>query len=287
MKNFQKSENLKSFNEKRNTLQPYGLTCEKWKPNSMKQFDRHNEIELNFLTAGHITYLMQDKKIIIPSCKLTVFWGLVPHQIIDYTEEDSFYYVCTIPFAQFLKWNLPEEFINKILCGEVLVDPNELFTPHDLFYFEHWFNDLSKGDKNSAATELEIESRLIRMSNNITSKDLSTNRPIHIEKTNLLEQICIYIAKNYERPIKVSDIAKAVGLHPDYANSIFKKAFGHTLSNHLIMERITHAQRKLLLTDRNILDIAYECGFNSISNFNQTFFNFNGCTPREYRRQYK
>lgn len=287
MKNILNSEILSSFNERRNSFEPYGMTCEKWRPNSMKRYDRHNEIELNFLPSGNITYLFKDKKITITSGQLTLFWGLIPHQIVNYSNDTHWYYVCTIPFALFLKWNLPKSFKDSILNGEVLTDPNINYSQHDIFNLENWFHDLNGGKEENIVTELEIESRLIRMSDNISFESHCTDSPTYMHESNLIEQICIYIARNHDQPIKVSDIAKSVGLHPDYANSIFKKTFGHTLSNHLAIERITNAQRKLLLTNKNILNIAYECGFNSISNFNQTFYKYNGCTPREYRNHYK
>ena len=85
--------------------------------------------------------------------------------------------------------------------------------------------------------------------------------------------------------IKANDLGDAVGLHPDYANHIFKKAFGTTISDYIAELRIAHAQRKLLTTDMSITDIAYECGFNSIARFNATFFKKTQCTPREYKKK--
>ena len=79
----------------------------------------------------------------------------------------------------------------------------------------------------------------------------------------ILERIVVYIAHNHNRPIKISDIGRAVGLHPDYANAIFKKAFGCTLSRYVAEERIGQVKRKLILTDMSITQIAFECGFNS------------------------
>ena len=97
----------------------------------------------------------------------------------------------------------------------------------------------------------------------------------------------LYIAHNYDRPIKISDIGRTVGLHPDYANAIFKKAFGCTLSRYVAEERIGHVKRKLILTDMSITQIAFDCGFNSISRFNSTFLDICGQTPRHYREQNK
>ena len=110
---------------------------------------------------------------------------------------------------------------------------------------------------------------------------------VHTDEINQVERIAIYIAQNYSNPLKVSDIGKAVGLHPDYANSIFKKAFGRTLSEYIMEERISHAQRKLVATDTSITQIAFECGFNSISRFNAAFQKMNRCTPRNFRKKYQ
>ena len=98
-------------------------------------------------------------------------------------------------------------------------------------------------------------------------------------QTTLIEKITIYLTKNYCNDIKANDIGDAVGLHPDYANHIFKKAFGTTISDYIAELRIAHAQRKLLTTDMS------ECGFNSIARFNATFFKKIQCTPREYKKK--
>ena len=109
---------------------------------------------------------------------------------------------------------------------------------------------------------------------------------IHQKEISQVESIAIYIARNYRNHIKVSDIGKAVGLHPDYANAIFKKAFGRTLMEYITEERILHAQRELLTTGKSITEIAFECGFNTISRFNAAFMKINRCTPRNYRNNY-
>ncbi len=102
----------------------------------------------------------------------------------------------------------------------------------------------------------------------------------------LIERIVVYISQNYSQPLNVSEIGKAVGLHPDYANSIFKKVFGCTLYEYVIQERIAHAQRKLVLSDLSITEIAFDCGFNSISRFNAAFLKLTAYRPVEYRKRY-
>ena len=103
-------------------------------------------------------------------------------------------------------------------------------------------------------------------------------------EASVVERMAIYIAQNYARPLKIADIGKAVGLHPDYANHLFKKSFKCTLSDYVMEERIARAQRDLLSSQMGITEIAFNCGFNSISRFNAAFLKICGCTPREFRK---
>jgi AraC-like DNA-binding protein len=277
------SEILKTFNEKRKEFVPYGLTCERWSPRLMKKPDRHNDIEINYFSESTVTYLFRDKEINIPVKKLVIFWGLVSHQIINF-EGTAPYYVCTIPFSQFIEWKLPDLFIFRILTGEVLFDTSENSSMFDEFLLNNWFDDLNKNNTPEVVI-LEMRSRLHRMAVSSLSKTENVNYPIHLNETRTLERLAIYIGQNYQNPIKVAEIGEAVGLHPDYANALFKKAFGCTLSDYITQERIANAKRNLMATDKSITEISFECGFNSISRFNAAFLKINGCTPREFRKK--
>ncbi len=283
MKNIRNSEILKTYDEKRTQFKPYGLTCERWKTYPMKQADRHNEIELNFLPAGSITYLHGSHLTRIPVGKLTIFWGLIPHRITEY-EENTRYYVCTIPLSIFLSWKLPADFVNGILHGKIMTEADDIYGEHDIFMIENWIDDL-KTETGASLVLKEMQCRMTRMADHTATMKESALSP-HTDETKPIEQIALYIAKNYKQDIRVADIGHAVGLHPDYANNIFKKAFGHTLTEQITLERIAYAQRQLITTDTSIIEIAYECGFNSISCFNAAFLKINRCTPREYRKKY-
>jgi AraC-like DNA-binding protein len=251
----------------------------------MKKPDRHNEIEFNYLTEGSITYFFHGSKVTIPAKRLTVFWGLVPHQIISY-EGDKPYFVGTIPLTQFLEWKLPFKFVDKILKGEILLENSQASSSFEEFLLNNWIKDLSI-NKISTATLLEIQARLLRMADNILSTEKIELKHTPRSEINQVEKIAMYIAKNYSQTIKSADVGKEVGLHPDYANVVFKKTFGMSINEYLIQERISHAQRKLVSTDESVTDIVYDCGFNSISNFNAAFRKINKCTPREFRKKFQ
>ncbi len=276
---------INTFDESRGEFKPYGLTCELWSPSIMRKPDRHNEIEINYFPEVGITYLFQGSKVIVPPKKLTVFWGLIPHQIIDFKSNNP-YYVCTVPFSVFLDWKLSAPFVDRLLKGEVLFEASEDHSRYDEFLFNNWLKDINEGGSPEVAL-LEIHARLSRMSIGNLSSEIKGHTALQSSEISQVERIAIFIAQNYFDPIKVSDIGLAVGLHPDHANSIFKKTFGSTLSEYITEERISHAQRKLVATDQSITDIIFDCGFNSISRFNAAFLKINSCTPREYRKRYR
>lgn len=281
-KNLSNSEMIRRFDEKRSVFKPYGFSCEMWLPNLMHRPDRHNEIEINFFPEEGITYLFQGKKIEIPANRFTLFWALTPHQIVDF-EAGLPYYVCTVPFSVFLEWKLPASFVEKILNGEIISETNPIYSSVDETNFKLWFNDFQE-KKNPKIALLEVQGRVNRMAYEYipsTSKSISTSQN---KEANQVEKIAMFIAQHYTEPIKVSDIGKAVELHPDHANTIFKKTFGTTLSEYITEERISHAQRLLLTSDLSITQLAFNCGFQSISRFNATFLKITGCTPRDFRK---
>jgi AraC-like DNA-binding protein len=282
------SENLRIFDNSRPEFKPYGFTVEKWMPRLMPRPDRHNEIEINLLTSGTITYLINDRKITVTSKRLVVFWALIPHQIIQFDKEAP-YYVCTIPFAQFMSWKLPSAFIEHVLRGDVVTAATTKDYDYDEYLMEVWLQDISKGDvKRIEVSTKEICARLHRFALDSSPVEWDGKKEGKHEFSHLdvVERMIIFIARNYKRSIKNEDIGKAVGLHPDYANTIFRKSFGMTLNQYLLQQRILFAQRQLSVSNDGITEIAYEAGFNSLSRFNAAFREKCNCSPREYRKRH-
>jgi AraC-like DNA-binding protein len=74
-------------------------------------------------------------------------------------------------------------------------------------------------------------------------------------------------------------------MHPSACSRFFTRTTGQTLMAYLAQVRIGHACRLLGETGRPIVDIAFECGFGTISNFNRCFRELRGRSPRDYRKQ--
>lgn len=281
-----------SFDPNRPDFAPYGLTCVHWRPSPMRRPDHHNEVELNFLESGSVTYLLGGTKTVIEAGKLSAFWAAIPHQIIDYGNETA-YYVATIPLQCFLQWRLPENFVQPLMQGRLVSEPSAERAISDTQLFAHWEGDLLK--KASALERpvlLEMQARLIRLALNIPARPKphrKRDRIATITDTGLnkVEQMACYIAQNYTEKLTVEQIGAFVKLHPNYAMNLFQKTFGTTLINYLTQHRVSHAQRLLATTEETVTAIAFQSGFLSISRFNDAFRRACGCSPREYRKSHE
>ena len=119
---------MTSFDQSRKDFAPYGFTCVRWAPTLMPRSDRHNEIELNLLEHGSVTYLLGGQKVTIPAGRLALFWAGTPHQIIGF-ESKAEYFIMTIPLVWFLQWWLCSS--HAVSCPAVRQIP--FFSPSRIF----------------------------------------------------------------------------------------------------------------------------------------------------------
>lgn len=92
-----------------------------------------------------------------------------------------------------------------------------------------------------------------------------------------------FIESNYSEEITLGSIAAHASLSEYYFSRLFKDTTGTNFNTYLSYIRIRNAQHYIRTTQKNIIDIAYECGFRSIRTFNRTFKRFIDMTPHEYR----
>jgi AraC-like DNA-binding protein len=277
------------FDPTRPDFSPYGFSCVRWTPTAMPRFDRHNEIELNLLESGSLMYLMGGKRLVVTAGRLTVFWAGVPHQILDF-EDVVDYFVLTIPLSWFLQWRFPDDFAQRILHGETVVEPEDGCLAADKARFEVWSEDAQIGSEDRRhICLLEIEARLRRLALSTAAdrRDRSRKKSSSkLDRRNVsrAEQMAHFIAQNYTQPLSAEMIGRHVSLHPNYAMALFQQTFGTTLIKYATEHRLSHAQRLLVTTEEPIANIAFSSGFGSLSRFNEAFRRAFGCTPREYRK---
>lgn len=103
------------------------------------------------------------------------------------------------------------------------------------------------------------------------------------QDTGKLKSILDFIEKNYRQPIKIEDAAAHCGYSSSHFMRWFKQAAGTSFIQHLNDFRLEAASRELKHSDKTVLEIAENSGFDNLSNFNRLFKNHFGITPRQMR----
>jgi AraC-like DNA-binding protein len=256
-------------------------------PASMPKLHRHNDLELVYVESGALSYNFNGQCVDVRPRQMLLFWAGISHMTAGISPSMEMLGM-HIPFAWFLNWKLPDFMTQRLLGGERMVETGPECSGPDRALLKRCVTDLySPVPEIRKAILLEVEARLCRFSASHAPGQASPHRsPNYIVRQDgfrRVEEMARFVSDNFKKPIRVEDIAAAVGLHPNYAMKLFHQSFGVSLGHYINQHRITLAQRLLTVSDDKILDIAMEAGFGSISRFNVSFKKTMGVTPRRYR----
>ena len=100
-----------------------------------------------------------------------------------------------------------------------------------------------------------------------------------------LKKVIDHIHHHYQSELSREGLAARIGVHPDNLGKQFKKYTGKKLGDYIYELRVNYAAEMLREhADRNIIDIAFEAGFESLRTFNRVFPKFMEMTPLQYRK---
>lgn len=261
---------------------------------SKKQFDfplhYHEEYELNLiLNAKDAKRIVGDHIHIIDDQELVFVGPNLSHAWFNHECESEEIIEVTIQF-------------HKDLLDEAMLRRNQLS------FIRNMFERSQKGIAFSAETISRIKPRILNLSqkngfdsvlellsilhdlstsrNMLTLSDTSfNNQPINYNSRRI-EKVFEYLSQNYNKPITLADVAKIANMPEVSFSRFIKKRTGKTFIDSLNEIRLGHASRMLIDTTNTISEIAYNCGFNNISNFNRVFKKKKNITPKDFRENY-
>lgn len=102
--------------------------------------------------------------------------------------------------------------------------------------------------------------------------------------TQAIEQAVSYMQAHMKEPVTLDEIARVTGYNKQYFSRHFKKYMGTPPHRYFLSMRIQFAKRLLLTTHDSVERIAYQCGFDNVSNFIRTFKQQVGMTPTVFRK---
>ncbi|HYU25102.1 MAG TPA: helix-turn-helix transcriptional regulator [Thermoanaerobaculia bacterium] len=100
-----------------------------------------------------------------------------------------------------------------------------------------------------------------------------------------VEAVLLRIAAEWQRDLRVADLAASVNLGPSRLEHLFKESVRMSIREMLHRRRMSEAARLLVTTYARVSEISYNVGFRDVSNFNHAFRKEFSVSPREYRRR--
>jgi AraC-like DNA-binding protein len=99
----------------------------------------------------------------------------------------------------------------------------------------------------------------------------------------LVQKARAYIDQHKTEQLSLSDVAKAAGASVFHFCKVFHKSTGLKFTDYVARVRLEDARTQLLNPSRRISEVAYDVGFQSLTQFNRTFKRVFGQSPTEFR----
>lgn len=139
-----------------------------------------------------------------------------------------------------------------------------------------------------AGYEFELYSRLLHIMFLLLNKEYITIPHIKDETKRALLSIrnaMLYIDQNYQSRIRQEEMAEMCYMSTAHFSRRFKMATGQNMVDYVNKIRLKEAERLLVSSKCNILEISQQTGFSTVNYFNRVFKKAYGMSPREYRNK--
>ncbi|MDO5291691.1 MAG: response regulator transcription factor [bacterium] len=102
---------------------------------------------------------------------------------------------------------------------------------------------------------------------------------------NVVKRMYAYMEKNYDKELKLENIAKMFNYNSAYLGKVFKKEFGESFNVTLDKLRIENAKKFLLSGSMKVYQVSEKVGFSNIDYFCSKFKKYVGVSPKEFKKE--
>ena len=99
----------------------------------------------------------------------------------------------------------------------------------------------------------------------------------------LVQKARDYIEQHKAEQLSLGAVAKAAGASVFHFCKVFRKSTGIKFTDYVTRVRLEDARTQLLNPNRRVSEVAYDVGFQSLTQFNRTFKRVFGQSPTEFR----
>ena len=245
------------------------------------ELHNHREFQMVLIESGKASVRILDKTFNVSEGDLVLINPMEVHRITP--DENTEYrhkcvcFDCSLIMDDGIAINISEESTTVIRH----IGAEEEHAQHLTDLFLKLF-DVCKNEPKSF--EPEVKSYVTLIFAYLTEKDLFDKNNVRKENVEFCETLLKYIHEHYAEPITSKQASEDLAFNQSYFCRAFKKNFGMSFSEYLNNYRIFTSRRMIEETNKNIADIAFECGFATPSYFAKCFKSLLGVLPAEYRK---
>ncbi|PWJ39940.1 helix-turn-helix domain-containing protein [Sediminitomix flava] len=243
----------------------------------------HPELELTYIVKGKGLRFVGDHIAPFQEGDLVLLGENLPHQWVSDGEDDEvetyIFQFSKVVFSQIPEFKKLYQFLNSSERGIHFTNPSiELIGKIIQYESQNEFQQLL----------LFFDILNLSMNENyeiLSSENGKGNQQIakHSER---ITKVLDFVLEHMNREITLTEISDFTGMTSPAFCRWFKKSIGKSFVTYLNQLRVEKASTLLWEKDLPISQIAFETGFESLSNFNRSFLKYKGCSPREYRKQF-
>jgi AraC family transcriptional regulator, melibiose operon regulatory protein len=257
-----------------------------WNNFHMNFQHKHDQVEIMYVINGKCRVEIEKNSTNLNKGDFILIDADIPHALI--VENDFKCRMLNIEFSFIKKSNSLTSIRNLVLNVEMVKDMLKMQKPYliikdsDEVYscLKNLIIELNKKNTNNDFLLQLLFSEIIIYISKMVCDINRNNSVVNIHVNKALS----FINKNYEKDIKLADIAKQVNINESYLQRIFKIHTGHTIVDHITFLRLDKAKMLLSNTGIPIIDISNYIGINSRQYFTFLFKKRFGTSPAQFRK---
>lgn len=257
--------------------------------NFQMPFHSHEAIEIMYVISGECLVEVEQEKIPMKKGYFIIIDSMIPHRLL--VEKDQSCRMLNIEFELHAKKGIFPSIKELAKENENLHTLLQLQKPYfmlkdteGLYYtLKSLVQELSEQQKGSS--ELMIQTLISHVFFLIARMAITSKERTPLQTDIYIKQVIEYIHHNYDRDLKIAELASIVYLHPSYLHRIFKESMNCTIMEYITDIRMEKAKMLLSKTDIPITEISDFVGINSRQYFSFLFKRNTGKTPQSYRNQ--
>lgn len=258
------------------------------------QEHRHTAFELSLVCRGQGVYQVGSRRYRFGAGDVFLFSTSEPHCIVEVTGGEALD-IMNLQFEPRFLWSAenmlyrvqyPDVFFSRNACFSHRLSDRRDMAPELAARLEAlWREFVGQKTDYRLMVKLQILELLVLIRREYAQWFREPAEPVSGAYLAQMERAQDYVDAHLSEALQLERVAREAAMSPAYFSTLFKKLNGVTLWEYVQSRRVELAMEKLRTGSGTVAEVALECGYNSISNFNRSFKTLTGLTPSQYRKQ--